>query len=88
MNSVPLYPMLAKENKILGLEFMDLLILILFYLVLFLVSRNLIVNVILLGLVYLFLRRYKKNKPPRYTETLIRFLVQPQKYTQVREIRL
>lgn len=87
MNSVPLYPMLARENKILGLEFMDLLILILFYLVLFLVSKNLIINVFLLGIVYLFLRRYKKNKPPRYTETLIRFLVQPQKYTQVREIR-
>lgn len=86
MDNVPMYPMLTKENKFLGLEVIDFLAILLVYLAVFLCSRNLFVNLTLIVGAYFFLKLYKKNKPPRYTENLIRFLIQPIRYTQGREV--
>ena len=78
--------MLAKENKILGLEMIDSLILALVYLIVFLFSKNLALNLILLTAAYAALRAYKKNKPPHYTQGLVRRLVKPSRYTEAREV--
>ncbi len=74
------YNKLHEKNRLLGLEFFDLLILILFYLVLFIFSKNLIANLVILLIVYLFLIFYKKGKPPHWWESVIRFLLTPKTY--------
>lgn len=83
-----MYPKLTKENKIIGLETADLLLLIVVYLIVFLLSGNLFVNLALIAASYLFLRLYKRKKPPRYTQALMRFLILPRRYTQAREASL
>jgi len=80
-----MYPMLTKENKILGLEPVDLLVLAVVYLVLFLISKNFIVNFALLLASYSFLASYKKKKAPHYTRSFVRFLLLPSRYTQAWE---
>ena len=88
MERIKTYPMLAKENKILGLEMIDSLILALTYLIVFLLSKNLILNLILLTCAYFALRAYKKNKPPHYTQGLVHRLIRPSRYTETREVSL
>ena len=85
MEAIHTYPMLTKENKFLGLEAIDFLALLVAYLVVFLLSKNLFANAAVIGGVYFFLKLYKKNKPPRHTEHLIRFLLLPLRYTQTWE---
>jgi hypothetical protein len=85
MERLPMYPMLTKENKFLGLELMDLLLLLVVYLAIFLISRNLLVNLSILLGAYLFLASYKRKKAPRYTQSLVRFLLMPSRYTQFLE---
>ena len=80
-----MYPLLTKENKIAGLEIIDFLLLAAVFLIVFLFSKNLFVNLGLLFAAYFFLRIYKHHKPPRYTQTLIRFLMLPGRYTQAVE---
>ncbi len=77
-----MYPMLTKENKILGLEPIDLLVLVVVYLAVFLCSKNLLVNFALILASYFFLASYKRKKPPRYTQSLVRFLLLPSRYTE------
>ena len=86
MNPLPMYPKLTQENKIAGLETIDLLLLIVAYLFVFLLSKNLFLNLALVSGVYFFLLSYKKGKPPRYTQALVRFLIHPGSYTQAREV--
>lgn len=87
MEPLPMYPALTKENKIAGLEFVDFLLLVGVYLVVFIFSKNLILNLALIFTAYLFLRLYKHKKPPRYTQALIKFLILPGKYTTAREAK-
>ena len=85
MERLPMYPMLTKENKFLGLELMDLLILLMLYLVIFLCSKNLLINFAILLASYFFLGFYKRKKAPRYTQSLVRFYLTPSRYTEFRE---
>lgn len=80
-----MYPMLTKENKITGLEPLDFLLLVGIYLFVFIFSKNLWVNLMLVLSAYCFLRLFKRKKAPRYTQSIIRFLIKPSKYTQARE---
>ncbi len=80
-----MYPRLADENKILGLELADFLILTLVYLVVFLFLKNLFLNLALVSAAYIGLVIYKRKKPPRYTQSLIRFLALPGQYSVTRE---
>ncbi len=77
-----MYPLLTKENKVAGLEIMDFLVLAAIFLFVFLFSKNLFINLAFVFAAYCFLRIYKHGKPPRYTQTLIRFLILPGRYTQ------
>jgi hypothetical protein len=82
-----MYPLIIKENKLIGLEMIDLLILLSIYLVIFILSKYFLVNLALLTAAYSFLRFYKRNKPSRYTQNLVRFLILPTRYTQAWEFR-
>ncbi|MBI4970235.1 MAG: hypothetical protein HZC17_00125 [Candidatus Omnitrophica bacterium] len=86
MERVVMYPMLTKENKITGLEPPDFLLLVGVYLFVFLFSKTLWVNLIVVLGAYVFLRLFKRKKAPRYTQSLVRFLVKPSRYTQAREL--
>jgi len=79
------YRSIFQKNRILGLEFPDLLILILAYLFLFLFSGNLVFNFVILAGFYLLLRLYKKNKPAHWTSSVLRFLFTPKRYRADRE---
>lgn len=79
------YRGIFQKNKILGLEFMDLLFLILAYLFVFLFSQNLILNFGILSVVYFLLRLYKKGKPDHWTSSVLRFLFTPKHYRLDRE---
>ena len=85
MKVVPGYRNIYNKNKILGLEFFDFLILIFVYLLVFLLSRNLLLNLPLIFAAYLILRLYKKGKPPHFTASFIRFLATPRSYPMARE---
>ncbi len=80
-----MYPRLAEENKILGLELADFLVLTLIYLFVFVFSKNLLLNLILLALAYAGLVLFKRKKPPRYTQNLIRFLFTNGQYSLTKE---
>lgn len=83
-----MYPTLTKENKVAGLEFVDFLALVVVYLFVFIFSKNLLLNLALVFTAYLCLRLYKRRKPPRYTQALIRFLARPERFTLSREVSL
>ena len=85
MKKIKGYRSIFQKNKILGLEFMDLLLLILAYLFVFLFSQNLILNFGILVGIYLLLRLYKKGKPAHWTSSIIRFLFTPKRYRSDRE---
>ncbi len=86
MKKVKGYRNIFEKNRILGLEFLDLLVLLTAYLVIFLLSKNIILNLILIGLIYFLLRIYKKGKPRHWSGSVIRFLVTPRTYRLDREI--
>jgi len=79
------YRKIYERNKILGLEFPDFLILVLLYLAVFLFSKNLILNLVLIGGAHFFLRLYKKGKPPHWTVSILRFLFRGRRYGQTQE---
>lgn len=85
MKKIKGYRNIFQKNRILGLEFMDLLFLILAYLLVFLFSKNLILNFGVLIAVYSLLRFYKKGKPDHWTSSVIRFLFTPKRYRPDRE---
>ncbi len=80
MYEVKTYSYLEKKEKLFGLEVVDFLCLAVVYAVIFLLSSNLITNVVILLLVYLGIRFYKKGKPPGYTLQLLRFIGTPKMY--------
>ena len=83
-----MYPSLTKENKIAGLEFVDFLALVGVYVIVFIFSKNIFVNIGFVFMAYLFLAFYKHKKPPRYTHSLLRFIIKPARYTQAYEVSL
>ncbi|PIQ87183.1 MAG: hypothetical protein COV74_01285 [Candidatus Omnitrophica bacterium CG11_big_fil_rev_8_21_14_0_20_45_26] len=86
MKRVKVYKKMQGKNRILGLEFFDFLILILLYLVVFLASKNLFLNLGIVLAGYLALRFYKKGKAPHWTGSLIRFLMTRRRYPETREL--
>jgi len=76
---------IGRKNKILGLEFLDFLLLIVLFLALFLFSKNLILNLAVMAAAYFFLRIYKKGKAPHWTASLLRFLLRPLRYFPKKE---
>lgn len=85
MKVVKGYEKIHGRTRIAGLEFIDFLLLVLVYLFVFLLSKNLLANAgILLG-AYLVLRVYKAGKPPHWLDSLFRFLRTPRTYPPVRE---
>lgn len=76
---------IQRKNKILGLEFFDFLLLIMLYLVVFLFSKNFLVNVGILMSAYFVLRVYKKGKPPHWTSSLVRFILTRRRYSPAQE---
>ena len=85
MKQLKVYRKIHERNKILGLEFPDLLLLVLLYLGVFLFSKNLFLNLLVIGTAYFFLRLYKKGKPPHWTASVFRFLFKARYYGQKRE---
>lgn len=79
------YRKIHARNKLFGLEFPDLMILLLVYLFVFMFSKNLFLNLLILLGLYLFLTFYKKGKPPHWTESWIRFLMTNRNYRAARE---
>lgn len=86
MKKVKGYRNIFERNRILGLEFLDLLILLTAYLLIFLFSKNLIVNLIILAGVYFVLRLYKKGKPRHWSQSVVRFFLTPRTYRTDREV--
>ncbi len=85
MKTLKGFTKIQSKNKIFGLEFLDLLVLLLIYLVVFVLSNNLVLNLVLVFGAYLVLRLYKKGKSPHWAGSVIRFLLRPRNYFQRRE---
>ena len=85
MKQLKVYRKIHERNKILGLEYPDLLLLVLVYLGVFLFSKNLFLNLLVIGTAYFFLRLYKKGKPPHWTSSVLRFIFKSRYYGQRRE---
>ena len=84
-NTVKWCRMIRTANRIFGLEFFDLFLLLTLFLLVFMFSSNLVVNTALLLGAYFFLRLYKNNKPPHWTGSVAGFLVRPKSYPMQRE---
>lgn len=84
-NSVKWFRKIKTANKIFGLEFFDLFLLLMVFLFVFMISTNLIVNCALVAGAYFFLRLYKTNKPPHWTGSIAGFLARPKSYPALRE---
>ena len=67
----------GKETLLLGLELGDLVFLQVTLMGLLLVTGSLLWTLPLVAGVYFLIRAFKKNKPPFYTERLLRFLMRP-----------
>ena len=80
MKTLKGFTKIQSRNKIFGLEFLDLLILLMVYLVVFMFSKNLPLNLALVFGAYLVLRFYKKGKPPHWAGSVVRFLLRPKRY--------
>lgn len=85
MKTLKGFTKIQSKNKIFGLEFLDLLILLLIYLVVFVFSTNLLINLALVFGAYLILRFYKKGKSPHWAGSVIRFVLRPRKFFMRRE---
>ncbi len=81
MDVVKTYTHLYKKEKILGLEIVDFLILAVVYAVVFLISTNIFINVLVVGASFLGLKLFKRGKPHQYTMNLVRFIMTPKFYT-------
>jgi hypothetical protein len=86
MKTIKGYNKIQSKNKLFGLEFFDLLLLLGIYLVVFVFSKNLLINLAVVLTAYFFLRLYKKGKSPHWTGSVIRFLLCPKKYPMKREL--
>ncbi|MFA5167596.1 MAG: hypothetical protein WC530_03595 [Candidatus Omnitrophota bacterium] len=84
-NTVKWFRKIRTANRIFGLEFFDLFLLLTLFLLVFMFSSNLVVNTALLLGAYFFLRLYKNNKPPHWTGSVAGFLVRPKSYSMQRE---
>lgn len=78
---------IQSKNRIMGLEFLDLLILLVIYLVVFVFSNNLLVNLAVIVSFYFFLSLYKKGKPAHWASSVIRFLLRPRKFPSRNETK-
>lgn len=87
MNTVKGYNKIQSKNKIFGLEFIDLLFLAVIYLIVFVISSNLLINFPVILSAYWFFRIYKKGKPPHWPSSVIRFLIRPRKFSLRREMK-
>lgn len=84
-NTVKWFRKIKTANRIFGLEFFDLSLLLTVFLFVFMVSTNLIGNSALVTGAYFFLRLYKTNKPPHWTGSIAGFLARPKCYPALRE---
>ena len=84
-HTVKWFRKIKTANRIFGLEFFDLFLLLTVFLLVFMVSTNLIVNSALVAGAYFFLRLYKANKPPHWTGSVAGFLARPKSYPALRE---
>ena len=85
MKTIKGYNKIQSKNKLFGLEFFDLLLLLGIYLAVFVFSTNLLINLTVVLTAYFFLRLYKKGKAPHWTGSVIRFLFRSKKYPVKRE---
>jgi hypothetical protein len=85
MQTVKHYNKIYGRNKIFGLEFIDLFLLLGVYLIIFVVSSNLLINLVLVLSAYAILRLYKKGKAPHWTGSIVRFLFRPARFPAKRE---
>lgn len=85
MKPIRIYTHLGKKEKIAGLELFDWGLLLIVYAVVFLVSTNLIINVAVFASAFCALKVYKYKKPPKYTESLIRFILKSKYRTAAKE---
>ena len=81
MKTVKGYSKIQSKNKIFGLDFFDLLLLLGIYLFVFVFSTHLLVNIAVVLAAYLFLRLYKKGKAPHWTGSVVRFLFRSKTYS-------
>ncbi len=86
MKQIKVYRKVHERNKIMGLEFPELLLVVLVYLFVFIFSKNIVLNVLLVIAAYLFLRAYKRGKPPHWTSSVIRFFMTGHRYPLSREM--
>ena len=84
-HTVKWFRKIRTANRIFGLEFFDLLVLLGVFLLVFMFSTHLIVNGALVLGAYFFLRLYKNNKPPHWTGSVAGFLSRPKTYPMQRE---
>jgi len=84
-HTVKWFRKIRTANRIFGLEFFDLFLLLAVFLGVFMFSTKLIANVALVLGAYFFLRLYKNNKPPHWTGSAAGFLARPKSYPMVRE---
>ena len=85
MKTVKGYNKIQTQNKIFGLEFFDLLVLLLAYLAVFLFSNNLLLNLALVGCAYGVLTLYKRGKAPHWSGSVLRFFTRAKTYSVRRE---
>ena len=86
MKQIKVYRKVHERNKIMGLEFPELLLVVLVYLFVFIFSKNIVLNLLLVIASYIFLRVYKRGKPSHWTSSIIRFLMTGHRYPVSREI--
>ncbi len=85
MKTLKGYNKIQTRNKIFGLEFFDLLVLVLIYMAVFVFSSNLILNLVIVAAAYFTLRAYKRGKPPHWSVSVIRFLIRAKRFYVKRE---
>ncbi len=86
MKQIKVYRKVHERNKILGLEFPELLLVVIVYLIAFIFSKNIVLNLLIVIATYFFLRAYKRGKPSHWTSSIIRFLMIGHRYPQSREM--
>ena len=84
-HTVKWFRKIRTANRIFGLEFFDLLVLLGVFLLVFMFSTQLVVNTALVLGAYFFLRLYKNNKPSHWTGSVAGFLARPKTYPMLRE---
>lgn len=85
MKTVKHYNKIYGRNRIFGLEFFDLLLLLGIFLIIFVFSSNLLINLVLVISAYIVLRLYKKGKTPHWTGSIVRYVCRPTRFPVQRE---